>query len=52
MHRPVATAQPTPPSPAGRPKWPKISSQLTTTLKASPSSAITITGLVWLMLAL
>src|SRR5450830_658000 len=44
-------AQPMPPS-LGMPNWPKISTQFIATFTARPIRAITITGLVWLMLAL
>ena len=45
----VPTAQPTAPR-RGKPRLPNTSSQLTTILKASAPRAITITGVVWLML--
>ena len=50
MPMPVPTAQPTAPS-FGSPRLPNTSSQFTTTLNSRPNSAMTITGLVWLMLA-
>jgi hypothetical protein len=48
---PVATAQPSAPI-FGKPRLPNTSTQLTITLTTRPMMAITITGLVWLMLAL
>ena len=46
----VETAQPSAPS-LGKPKLPKMNSQLTTMLYSSPQRAMTMIGLVWLMLA-